>query len=284
MTPLFTALYIVGITAESMTAALSAGRQKMDLFGVVLIAAITALGGGAVRDILLDDYPLTWVEHPIYLLIVIAAAVVTVSLSFLMHYFRALFLILDALGLAVFTVLGTQIAMDLGHGFVIAAVSAVISGVFGGILRDLLSDRIPLVFSGELYASIAVIGTAVLMGLDQLGVHGQAAALGTVGVCFIARLAALKFNKGLPVFDYRGADQPMDPRLRLSARLVREGARRSAQVAKKSAQRAGRSLRFDATAYASINRQTGKHARGSRDKDPKQQWVIGRSSPPDTDR
>ena len=145
MTPLFSVLYVVGITAESMTAALSAGRQKLDLFGVTMIASMTALGGGTVRDMILDDPPFTWVEHPIYLVIVIVAAVVTVGMSFLMHYFRHLFLILDALGLAVFSVLGTQIAVHLGHGFIIASVSAVISGVFGGVLRDLLSDRIPSV-------------------------------------------------------------------------------------------------------------------------------------------
>ena len=99
MTPLFSVLYVVGITAESMTAALSAGRQKLDLFGVTMIASMTALGGGTVRDMILDDPPFTWVEHPIYLVIVIVAAVVTVGMSFLMHYFRHLFLILDALGL-----------------------------------------------------------------------------------------------------------------------------------------------------------------------------------------
>ncbi|QPK78738.1 trimeric intracellular cation channel family protein [Corynebacterium lizhenjunii] len=222
---MFTALYIVGITAEAMTAALSAGRQKMDLFGVMLIAAITALGGGSVRDIVLGDYPLTWVEHPHYLVIVLVAAVVTVWMAFLMHYFRHLFLILDALGLAVFAVLGTQVALHLGHGFVIAAVCAIITGVFGGILRDLLCDRVPLVLSNELYASIAVFATAVYMALVHFEVAAEAAALTTVVVALVARLWAIYSHTNLPVFEYRGAEQPIDPRLRLSARLVRDGAR-----------------------------------------------------------
>ncbi|NLP39874.1 MAG: trimeric intracellular cation channel family protein, partial [Corynebacterium pollutisoli] len=77
--------FVIGITAEAITAALAAGKQKMDLFGVVALAALTALGGGTIRDMVLDTYPLTWVEQPIYLIIVVVTALVTVSLSFLMH-------------------------------------------------------------------------------------------------------------------------------------------------------------------------------------------------------
>ena len=159
------------------------------------------------------------------------AAVVTVGMSFLMHYFRHLFLILDALGLAVFSVLGTQIAVHLGHGFIIVSVSAVISGVFGGVLRDLLSDRIPLVFSGEYYAAISLLAAALFMALYHGGLAEEPAAIITASVCFIARLAAIYFKKGLPVFEYRDAEQQMDPRLRLSARIVRDGARKAKRKA-----------------------------------------------------
>lgn len=274
MTPLFSVLYIIGITAEAMTAALSAGRQKLDLFGVTLLAAITALGGGTVRDMVLDDYPLTWVGQPKYLVFVLVAALITVWMSFLMHYFRHLFLILDALGLAVFSVLGTQVALNLGHGFVIASVAAIISGVFGGILRDLLSDRVPLVFSGEFYASISLAATAVYMLLLEAGLSVEITAIATVIFGFCARLWAIYSKRGLPVFEYKGAEQPIDPRLRLSARLVRDGARSMKRRAGSLA--SGRNLRFDASAYTSVNRQTGKHARGNRDRDPQQQWVIQR--------
>ena len=109
VTTLLTATYVVGISAEAMTAALSAGRQRLDFFAVSLLAAITAFGGGTVRDVLLGHYPLVWVENPVYLIVVLAAAAITVSLSFFMHYFRSLFLALDAVGLAAFTVLGTQV-------------------------------------------------------------------------------------------------------------------------------------------------------------------------------
>lgn len=222
---MFTALYVIGITAEAMTAALSAGRQKMDLFGVLFIAAITALGGGSVRDMLLGNYPLTWVEHPKYLVIVLSAALLTVWMAFLMHYFRHVFLVLDGLGLAVFAVLGTQVALGMGYGFVVAAVASIVTGVSGGIMRDLLCDRVPLVLSKELYAFVALCATGMYMLLLELGVHGDAAALSTVLAAFALRLAAIYFKLHLPVFEYRGKDQPVDPRLRLSARVVYRGAK-----------------------------------------------------------
>ena len=93
-------LYLVAITAEAMTGALSAGRRGMDWFGVVLIACVTALGGGSVRDVLLGHYPLTWVKHPEYLVLTTFAALVTIFIAPLMRHLRSLFLVLDALGLA----------------------------------------------------------------------------------------------------------------------------------------------------------------------------------------
>lgn len=207
---LLTVLFVVGITAEAITAALAAGRQKMDLFGVVALAALTGLGGGTIRDMILDTYPLTWVEDPIYLIIVVVAALVTVSLSFLMHYFRKLFLLADAVGLATFSVIGTQIALEQGHGFVIASVAAVVNGVSGGVLRDLMSDRMPLVFSKELYASISIMATGIYMSLLAAGVSENWTIVITLAAAFGIRVIAMYFGLSLPVFDYRGADQPID--------------------------------------------------------------------------
>ena len=271
MSPLITTLYVIGITAEAMTAALSAGRQKLDLFGVILIASITALGGGTVRDIVLQHYPIRWVNQPVYLLIVVCAALFTMSLSFLMHYFRHVFLIADAIGLAVFSMLGAQVALHLDLGLLIAVVAAIITGVFGGILRDLLSDRVPLVFSGEYYAAISVLATLIFWGLMHLSMPEEAAAITTVVIAFVCRLLAIHTGTGLPVFEYQDENQPIDPRLRLSARIMRDGAR----AAKR---RASNSLRFDAAAYASVNRQTGKHARHSRAADTSQQWQVERDN------
>lgn len=248
---LLTVLFVIGITAEAMTGALSAGRQRMDMFGVVAIAVMTALGGGTFRDMMLGNYPLIWVETPAFLLVVIAAALITVSFSFLMHHFRVLFLLLDAIGLSVFAVLGTQIALEMGHGLLIAIVAAVSTGVFGGMLRDIFSDRVPLVFSKEIYASVAVIAAVVYVGLIELGVEESATIIITLIVAFVTRLFALYYRMGLPVFEYRGENQPIDPRLRLSYQVLRNGWRAARR-------RSG----LDVAGYRLLNRQGQK--RGGR--------------------
>lgn len=196
-------LWIIGITAEGMTGALAAGRRKLDLFGVAVIASVTAVGGGSIRDMVLGNYPLTWVAEPHYLLLVWAAAFVAVGLPVLVENFRTAFLVLDAIGLSAFAVIGTEVALRLGHGFIIAIIASVITGVFGGVLRDILTNQIPLVFQKELYASVAVLATCVYFVCSWCGFSEPLQAGISVTAAISVRLLAIWRGWSLPVFDYQ---------------------------------------------------------------------------------
>ncbi|MDD0974290.1 trimeric intracellular cation channel family protein [Pseudomonas fontis] len=195
-------LYLIAITAEAMTGALSAGRRGMDWFGVVLIACVTALGGGSVRDVLLGHYPLTWVKHPEYLVLTSVAALVTIFIAPLMRHLRSFFLVLDALGLVAFTLIGCMTALELGHSMLVASISGVITGVFGGILRDIFCNDIPLVFRRELYASVSFVAAWFYLGCVHFNVPGEQAILLTLFGGLLLRLLAIRFHWEMPKFQY----------------------------------------------------------------------------------
>src|SRR6476619_1133042 len=150
-------LSYVALTAQAMTAALAAGRRSMDWAGVCMLGCITALGGGTIRDVLLGHYPLVWVQHPSYLAITAVAAFVTILIARHVHRLNLAFLVLDAIGLVVFTIAGCDVARQMDASLPIVIVAGMITGCAGGVLRDILCNDVPLLFRSELYASVSVV-------------------------------------------------------------------------------------------------------------------------------
>lgn len=196
------ALFLIAIAAEAMTAALAAGRREMDWLGVCMLGCITALGGGSVRDVLLNHYPLTWIAHPYYLLITGGAALATIALARFAHSLRRMFLFLDAVGLVVFTIIGVDIALGLSMSWGVAIISGMITGCVGGVLRDVLCNEIPLLFRAELYATVSIVSAALYLGGLALAWNHNLVVVGALLIGLTLRLLALRFCWSMPKFVY----------------------------------------------------------------------------------
>jgi uncharacterized membrane protein YeiH len=197
-------LSLVALAAQAMTAALAAGRRSMDWVGVCLLGCITALGGGTIRDVLLGHYPLLWVENPAYLALTAGAAFVTILIARAVHRLSLAFLVLDAIGLVVFTIAGCDVAWQIDASLPIVIVSGMITGCAGGVLRDILCNDVPLLFRSELYASVSVVTGvfyATAFGLN-LNHETWTALTFILGLSF--RLLAIRYKWEMPKFVFDG--------------------------------------------------------------------------------
>jgi len=188
-----------GVAVFAVSGSLAAGRKQMDLFGVVVLASVTALGGGTIRDMVMSGGPVFWVADPTYLIVAMTAAVVT---FFSIRFFKLpnnLLLIADAIGLAVFTVLGTEMALVSGSSGLVAIVMGMISGVFGGLIRDILSGEIPLILQKEIYATASLCGALTFWLLATFLDQQEVSVIISVLVTLLIRLAASYWRLSLPI-------------------------------------------------------------------------------------
>jgi uncharacterized membrane protein YeiH len=192
-------IYPIAIAAEAASGALMGMRRQMDLFGVSVVGTVTALGGGSIRDMVLGHYPLGWVARPEYLLFTIGAAVAAALLARRLYHLKPAFLLLDALGLVAFTVIGCNIAATTGVHVAVVVLMGMITGVFGGLLRDILCNQVPLVLRRDLYATVSLVTGMLYVGLLHFDVGPDIATAVAICVGFSFRLIAIRFSLALPV-------------------------------------------------------------------------------------
>jgi uncharacterized membrane protein YeiH len=197
------ALYLLdlfGVGVFAVSGALTAGRKSMDLFGVIVVAVITAIGGGTVRDVLLDKRPIFWIEDPTYLIVILAATGATILYGRFLRPPQISLLVADAFGLAVFTFIGAQTAYIAGVPYLIVVVMGAITGSAGGIMRDVLCAEVPLILRREIYATASVAGAIVFVLLQETGASGPLMPLLPISTTFFLRLAAIQFDLHVPPF------------------------------------------------------------------------------------
>lgn len=192
-------LDIAGVVAFAATGALLAGKRTMDVLGGLMLAFVTGVGGGTVRDLLLDT-PVFWLGQPKYIwACIFGFAIVYIAVRRFGEAPRATINLIDSLGLAVFTILGAQKALELGHLPIIAIIMGVLTGCGGGLLRDVLANEIPMVLSRKrLYATTSLAGASLFVLLAPWSVN-LAMILGFL-VVFGLRLGAIFLNWRLPLF------------------------------------------------------------------------------------
>lgn len=193
-------LYLIAIVAEAMSGALMGMRRGMDRFGLALVGAVTALGGGTVRDVLLGHYPLGWIAHPQYLVITLVAATVASRLARHVARMKTLFVAVDALGLAAFTIIGCDVGASTGAAPIIVVLAGAITGVCGGMLRDLLCNEMPLILRRELYASVAFFTGALYVALQHVGIDARVATIVALAAGFTMRMLAVRFGWEMRTF------------------------------------------------------------------------------------
>ena len=204
------ALEHFGVGVAAITGVLAARGKQVDLFGVIVLALVAAFGGGTLRDLLVGDRPLFWVRDPSFLLNATAVALVTFFAARFHEFPQLVLLVADAFALALFTAIGVKKALAFDLAPSIAVAMGVITGVAGGMMRDVLTGEIPLVFRRDiyLYATAALCGASVFVLLRRLSLGEHTNMVLASGVTLALRLAAIRWKLGLPVFRHHSDSSP----------------------------------------------------------------------------
>ncbi len=193
---------LIAVIVSSTSGVLKAGFKQFDLFGVIIIAVATGLGGGSLRDMLLDR-EVFWIRDQIFFMASLGSAIIIFITARLVAIPPKFFLIPDAAGLATFVVAGTLVSLMSGAPWLVASFMGVMTGTMGGIFRDVLSNEHPVVFQSPLYATVSWAGSLVFIAMLEMGIDASiSAVISGIGI-FIARMLAIRYNLTLPKFRFK---------------------------------------------------------------------------------
>jgi uncharacterized membrane protein YeiH len=194
---------VLGTATFAISGASSALQKKLDIFGVLVISFATAIGGGTLRDILIGNTPVSWLKNEITISVILISALATFFFeSSILRFSKTLFLF-DSLGLGLFTIVGIQKGIDAGFSPGICIALGTITACFGGVIRDVLLNNVPVIFRKEIYASACIAGGFIYFGLQYLHMHETLAQVACMLIIVVIRVMAVKYQLSLPSFHFQ---------------------------------------------------------------------------------
>lgn len=200
---MFHLLDIIGTMAFAMSGALTAMSKKLDPFGVFIIAFVTAVGGGTLRDVMIGRTPVGWMRDLTYVYIIILGFTLAILFRKKLDKLRTSLFLFDTIGLGVFTLIGIQKGIDHGLNPIICIALGTMTACFGGVIRDILCTEIPVIFRKEIYATICILGGVVFFILKKINLENDVVYLVTSLVIIFVRLLAVKFKWYLPSLEHK---------------------------------------------------------------------------------
>ncbi|APS39480.1 MULTISPECIES: trimeric intracellular cation channel family protein [Salegentibacter] len=197
---LFNILDILGTIAFAISGALAAMDRRLDLFGIFIIGFVTAIGGGTLRDTLIGNTPVTWMENTIYIYLIGVVTILAIIFRNKINYLKKSLFLFDTIGLGVFTITGVEIGIRNGLDPIICIALGTMTGTFGGAIRDILCNEIPVIFRKEIYATACIMGGLAFVIMHELVINRDIIYLTTTLIVISIRLVVVKYHISLPYF------------------------------------------------------------------------------------
>jgi uncharacterized membrane protein YeiH len=195
---MFYTIDILGTIAFAISGVLVAMNKKMDLFGILIIGFVTAVGGGTLRDILIGQTPVSWMQDITYTYVILGSAIFAIVFRSYINYLRTSLFLFDTIGIGLYTVVGIEKGINAGLHPIICIALGTITASFGGVIRDILSNEIPVIFRKEIYATACIIGGITYFLVRKLPLDDNFVFLLSAGIVILIRILAVKFKIGLP--------------------------------------------------------------------------------------